>query len=179
MRMMIVLSALVLSLGASVSMASEAMDPHRPDPHHPGCPGHGCEEKTKDVCFNVVCYYHNPQNPPGYKSCRAAAKFQKDVTLSGGEVEDDSNVKNNPELEVSCENTVLYNNSSNRFTNLLGTRFQGQTGPFPAVLLPRGALHSGSNGSSGNHTSSSILEIDSTHGQLKAQGSCYIWTGAP
>jgi hypothetical protein len=144
----------------------------------PDCPpGRACRVPSKEVSFNLVCYYNDRHNPEGYENCKAAAKFQKDVTTDGGEVADDSTFKDNPQLEVSCGHSTLFNNSARRFTDLLGSRIQGETGPHPAITLPRGALHSGSDRTSGDHVSSSTLEIDIGTKLLRTQGICYIWSG--
>jgi hypothetical protein len=167
---------MLLALGSTSAMAHDDDDNN----HGGHCPGgRPCEPKKKDVCFNVQCDFYNADNPVGFRSCKAAARFHKNVTRDGGEIQDDSNSSNNPEFEVNCEGVQLYNNSSHRYTDLLGTRIQGQSGPFPAILLPRGSLHSGANGTSGDHVSPSILEIDSGSRIVRTYGSCHIWTGEP
>ncbi len=143
------------------------------------CPEGNCEPKTKEECFNLVCHYKNKREHGGFERCRAAATFVKDVTLDGGEVRDDSNKRNHPSFEVVCDSTPIYNNGAYRFTDLLGTRIQAQTGPHPAITLPRGALHSGTDGTSGDHISPSILEVDTENGVDRLHGQCYIWTGNP
>jgi len=90
-------------------------------------------------------------------------------------VDDESTGRENPTLVVTCDDRKVFNNSARRFTSLLGTRIQGETGPFPSILLPRGALHSGANNTSGDHVSDSILELD----EHRLEGSCHIWTGFP
>ena len=145
----------------------------------PGCPDR-CELPTQMACFNLVCYYNNAENPDGYKNCKVASRFNKLVTIDGGEVQDDSTIPDNPEFEVSCEDKLIYNNSARRFTDLLGTRIQGEAGPHPSITIPRGALHSGVHGTSGDHIAPSVFEIDTgSHGLLRTRGTCYIWTGVP
>lgn len=146
-----------------------------------GRDGRDCKPKTKDVCFNLVCYYVDHKNPKGYRNCKASAVFDKAVTLDGGEFRDDSTSKNHPQFEVACDDLSPYHsNSALRFTSLLGTRIQAQTGPHPAISLPRGALHSGPDGFSGEHISRSVLEVDAgDEGLLKTDGVCFIWTGQP
>jgi hypothetical protein len=180
MRAFALVGMVVFALSSGMVQADDSViNPNSGDDHR-HCPGPDCKPKTKEVCFNLVCYYNDHKQPEGYKNCRAAATFTKDVTLDGGEVEDDSNHKNNPQLEVSCGgSTLFFNNSARRFTNLLGTRIQGETGPFPAVLLPRGALHSGADNTSGDHTSPSVLELDTGSYLTRSKGFCHIWTGRP
>jgi hypothetical protein len=122
--------------------------------------------------------HHVVVNDDGHyaRSCTVSATFRKDVTLDGGEVQDDSNGENHPQMQVECDGRVIFGPSgAHRFTDLLGTRIQGQSGPTPAVLLPRAALHSGADGQSGSHYSQSILEV----GGERARGSCFIWSGNP
>ena len=144
------------------------------DEHHPPC--RDCQDPTRETCFNLVCHYEfEGEGTP--RHCTASTIFNKAVTRDGGEVQDDSNLSNNPRLEVSCDDKVVFANSARRYTDLLGTRIQGQTGPTPAILLPRGTLHSGSEGSNGGHYSRSILEIDTGQHFLRGKGKCFIWTG--
>jgi hypothetical protein len=102
-------------------------------------------------------------------------------TIDGGEVQDDSTDSNNPQMQVSCDGTSIFGPSgTHRFTDLLGTRIQGQMGPNPALLLPRGALHTGAeHDTSGSHYSQSMLELRGEDGPSRAYGKCFIWTGAP
>lgn len=140
------------------------------------CPD--CKPPTKPVCFNLVCSYQF-DGWDKHASCKVAATFVKDVTKDGGEVTDDSQDDNNPRLEVSCDGIPIFNNSARRYTDLLGTRIQGQEGPDPAVTLPRGELHTGPDGISGGHYSYSTLELDDDTLRRSAKGSCFIWTGYP
>jgi hypothetical protein len=151
--------------------------------------GRDCKPRTKDACFNIVCYYkgkdHHDDDVDAdhgdFKSCKAAAKFVKAVTKDGGEVADDSDHRNSPELEVACDGQTLFlhNNSARRFTDLLGIRIQGLSGPHPAITLPRGALHTGPNGTAGSHVAPSTLELNLDSKVLRQRGVCYIWTGEP
>ncbi len=176
---------LILGVFAAVALSPgmvQAQDaaPTPTDHNPPGhCPDGRCRPETRETCFNLVCYYKNPHNPEGYKNCKVSAKFDKRVTLGGGEVSDDSSQRNNPEFEVQCDNSIIFNNSARRFTDALGTRIQGETGPHPAITLPRGELHTGADGTSGDHVSPSILELDIDSYQLRTEGSCYIWSGTP
>jgi hypothetical protein len=141
---------------------------------------HDCQPKTKPACFNLVCYYDNIQSPHDeFRHCKAAATFNAPVTIDGGEFQSDSRDGNNPQLEVTCDGNVIFNNSAHRYTDLLGSRIQGETGPHPAILLPRGELHSGADDHSGDHQSPSTLQLDGQDGPVSAQGTCYIWTGNP
>lgn len=140
-----------------------------------------CDPPTKLLSFNVVCYFK--ELPDYLKRCKVGAKFIKRVTVDGAEVQDDSREGNlaaeNPALEVSCNDAVLYNGSSHRYTDLLGTRIQGESGPHPAVILPRGVLHGGPDDRSGNHTADAILELDVDSELITSPGICYIWAGYP
>jgi hypothetical protein len=168
-------------------------DQHPGDQHpsdgdqHPGQTCDKCKVPTRDVCFNLVCHYDFDEDvkisgdEDHIRHCTAASTFRKDVTLEGGEVADDSGREddNNPTLEVSCNGRKIWGNSAHRYTDLLGTRIQGQTGPNPAITLPRGELHSGPDHRSGSHYSRSTLELDLGEKVVRAKGSCFIWTGAP
>lgn len=154
------------------------------------CPPPKC---TKEECFNIICHYksHNEKND-GYEKCQVAARFLKNVTLEGGEVEDSSEQPkdhhgNGPregeppnnegphrdffdhQFEVKCDGHLIYNDGARRFTDMLGTRIQAETGPYPAILLPRGTLHAG------HHYAPSWLEL----GEQNMRGSCYIYNGQP
>ena len=179
MRKNFALAAMLVSL-VSLSAFADDEDMGR-------CPGPDCKVKTKKVCFNLQCTYgdhHENEtsiDPEGGhdRNCRAAATFVKAVTKDGGEVSDDSNSHNNPRFEVKCGKDSLTDNSARRFTTLLGTRIQREQGPFPAILLPRGALHSGSDNLAGFHVAKSVLEVDTGHKVKHLHGTCYIWTGNP
>ena len=192
MRFLSYISLIVtISAVGSLSFADEGPGQQSPgqDEHpgqgHPRCPDGNCNPPTKSICFNLVCHYNFPGEGPDQgqhregKSCKVAARFEKLVTIDGGEVTDDSTHPNNPELEVSCDNKMVYNNSAHRFTDLLGTRIQGEMGPHPAITLPRGALHAGAGESSGSHVAASVLELDTGRGFERARGTCFIWTGLP
>lgn len=145
-----------------------------------------CRDETREVNFNLMCNYdfghHLVVNDDGHyaRSCTVSATFRKNVTMDGGEVQDDSNDMNNPQMQVECDGSVIFGPSgARRFTDLLGTRIQGQTGPTPAILLPRAALHSGAEGQSGSHYSESTLEVRAPSGLERARGSCFIWSGNP
>jgi len=175
------------SLGISSAWAGDFDNERRNSP----CSGDHCEIEKKSECFNLVCYFKATDHGRdllsdsgnGFKNCKAAAVFNKDMTKDGGEVQDDSTSENNPALSVSCDDKpAFFDNSSHRYTSLLGTRIQGQTGPHPAIFLPRGALHSGANDQSGPHVANSVLEIDTGVMGSDVQrltGYCDIWTGAP
>jgi hypothetical protein len=148
------------------------------------CPS--CEDPTREVCFNLVCHYdfdHDnafvDDQGESHERCTAASTFKKAVTVDGGEVQDDSTLENNPQLEVVCGGKKIFSSGAHRYTDLLGTRIQGLTGPNPAVLLPRGELHSGAEGQSGSHYSPSTLELAGKKGFARAKGTCFIWTGTP
>ena len=145
-----------------------------------------CTPPTRPVCFNLVCYYHDKDAKNGeFHECKAASTFIKNVSIDGGEVADVSFSPFNPTLEVTCDNNPnpIYNNSSYRVTDLLGTYIQGQSGPNPKVTLPRGELHTGpDNNLDGNHESPSTLTVDTGvagDGHQHMKGECYIWTGNP
>ena len=178
MNKLAMLSLVTIALAAGTARADNAStcDPRDPT----------CNPPTRPVCFNLVCYYHDKDAQTGqYHDCKVASTFIKNVSVDGGEVDDVSVSPNNPTLEVTCDQNPapLYNNSSYRSTDLLGTTIQGQAGPNPTITLPRGELHTGSdNNLGGNHTSPSLLTIDygtagDEHQSLR--GECDIWTGNP
>lgn len=148
-----------------------------------------CKVPKKTVCFNVYCQFEDKKDSDDdredadslrdFHECTAAATFKKEVTVDGGEVVDDSNFENNPELNVVCRGNKIFNSSANRYTDLLGTRIQGESGPFPALLLPRGALSSGADNRSGDHVTFGSLELTLKKGLVHKKGKCFIWTKAP
>jgi len=180
----------LLSFYSPLSLAGDGEGP--PEGGRPPCRGDHCRVPTREECFNLVCDYEfehdvviNDGNGGGgnhrARRCTVAAKFNKNVTIDGGEVQDDSTDSNNPQMQVSCDGTSIFGPSgTHRFTDLLGTRIQGQMGPNPALLLPRGALHTGAeHDTSGSHYSQSMLELRGEDGPSRAYGKCFIWTGAP
>jgi hypothetical protein len=151
-------------------------------------PGQGdcphCKPKTKDVCFNLVCHYKfekehgldSNDNNDHDRECSVASTFTKAVTEDGGgEVQDASDADDKLKLQVSCEGLTVYNDGGHRYTDLLGSRFQGITGPDPAFTLPRGALHAARDGD--GHYAPSILELNLDDEFKRGRGSCFIWTG--
>ena len=143
------------------------------------CPNGNCEPRTRETCFNIQCTFENPNAPAGYQRCEVSAVFDKKVTLGGGEVRDDSSQRDNPEFQVTCDGSSVFNNSARRFTDLLGTRIQGETGPHPSLSLPRGALHTGAHGGAGSHYSPAALELNVLGQWIRTGGTCFIWSGAP
>jgi hypothetical protein len=177
MRVLIALGVLAFALGSAPVRADGGGGSD--DGHH--CPD--CVPETRDVCFNLVCHYdfdedHGPADHE-HHHCTAAATFTKAVTLDGGEVADNSHEGSNPALNISCDDHEYDPRPARRFTGLLGTRIQGETGPTPAILLPRGELHTGPGDQNSGHYSKSILELDADHGFKRGDGSCFIWTGLP
>lgn len=168
MKKLLIVGAIAL-MAASSAWANEECrpgeEPGHPDPH---CPqGKTCPVKcTKEACFTVVCHYQAKDRDDHYQKCRAASTFVTRVTSDGGEVQGDSDLTNSPKFEVECDGHMIYNNGARRFTDLLGTRIQAETGPFPAIVLPRGELHDG------HHFSPSWLEL----GEQNLRGSCYLYT---
>ncbi|OFZ19478.1 MAG: hypothetical protein A2X94_09010 [Bdellovibrionales bacterium GWB1_55_8] len=131
------------------------------------CTGKDCESVAKLVCFNLLCNYEESAPKARYRKCESAARFEKWVTGDGSEIPDISEHPLNPEFEVACDDELLFNNSAYRYTDALGTRLQAQAGPYPATLLPRGALREG------HRYVLSTLELN---GQT-LRGHCYIYTG--
>lgn len=144
--------------------------------HDDDCPA--CHEKTKTVCLNLMCNYTFKYGDKE-RTCTAAAVFDKKVTKDGGEVSDVSGKDDAVKMEVSCEGYPIWNPPARRFTDLLGTRIQGQQGPDPAISLPRGVLHSSEEGKGAGHYSYSTLELNTQDGFKRAHGSCFIWSGNP
>lgn len=181
MRSFVVLGILAMALGSSFAFANDGgqQGGGQQDGGQqggPGCPD--CAPETEEACFNLVCNYEFEPSS-GVRKCSVASTFVKDVTKDGGEVVDNSDWKNNPIFEVSCDGEKIFNNRARRFTDLLGTRIQGESGPTPAILLPRGQLHTSADGQGGGHYSRSVLELDNGHGFIRGKGSCFIWTGYP
>jgi hypothetical protein len=131
-----------------------------------------------EVCFNVFCTYERQnvldaqggQGPHDgqFEKCHAASTFQKFVSDEGEEINDESADRDdNPKFEVECDGKTVYNNSAHRYTDWQGTRIQALAGPYPAVVLGRGALRDT------HQYEISALELwDQT-----LHGYCYIYTG--
>lgn len=132
-------------------------------------PGEECkpEEVSRSVCFNLYCRYQTKDKYNGYKKCRTAARFFKEVGINGEELEDRSEFPFNSQFQVECDGDVIFNGSAYRYTDPKGTRLQAQAGPFPATLLPRGSLRDG------NRYVLSILELE----EQSLKGYCYLYTG--
>lgn len=119
--------------------------------------------------FNVFCKYKPTDEGGRYKKCYAGAWFWKDVSKSGREIEDNSEYPLNPVFEVECDGDTVFNENGRRFTDREGTRIQAETGPYPAIILPRGAL------AEGRRAVPSYLELRTQ----TLKGSCQIYTGEP
>ncbi len=125
------------------------------------CPG------ARRVCFNLYCEFDAREKDSNrFKQCEAAARILKWVGADGSEILDRSSKSNHPSLQVRCDEKVLYNNSSYRFTDEKGTRIQAVPGPYPAVLLPRGTLEDGH-----GHV---LAALELSRQTLK--GSCHLYT---
>ena len=122
---------------------------------------------VQEICFNLVCSYQREGREGTYEKCQAAARFKKWVTAGGGEIWDRSEGVNHPEFEVECDEYMIFNNSALRYTDSLGTRIQGRTGPYPAVVIPRGSLRDG------HSYVPSSLEFSDQH----LRGYCYVYSG--
>jgi hypothetical protein len=136
----------------------------------------------REVCFNVFCTYEREGEQPqvhdehdSYDRCHAGSTFKKWVTDDGEEIEDnsadhdghDDKDRDVIKFEVECDGQHLYNNSAHRYTDWQGTRLQALEGPYPAVVLPRGALKDT------HQYAISALELwDQT-----LHGYCYVYTG--
>src|SRR5262249_3164778 len=114
------------------------------------------------------CSYHDDGAPKEEVKCEAGAVFTKFVTDDGEEIRDISDDHTQPRFEVACDQKTLFNGSAHRFTDWAGTRIQADTGPFPAVLLPHGALKEG------HRYEASALEL--ADGE-SLRGYCFIYTG--
>jgi hypothetical protein len=122
----------------------------------------------RQVCFNLVCNYQKGDDP-GFSKCQAASTFTKWVAADGSELQDASEAPQNPQLEVECDEQVLFNSSARRFTDEQGTRIQAENGPYPALLLPSRSLQD-----THRYVLSSLELSNQT-----LSGYCYIWTGEP
>ncbi len=134
---------------------------------------HGCDPKQhvcppRPICLNLVCDYERVHGQDdGFSKCRAASRFTKLVSWDGDEIRDRSSVEETVSLEVECDGQTIFNNSANRFTDAQGTRLQAKSGPYPAVMLPRGTL------SDEHRYVASALELkDQT-----LRGVCYVYPG--
>jgi hypothetical protein len=134
-----------------------------------------CQRPPREVCFNVFCTYDRDHDGKeqghdehdGYDKCHAGATFNKFVTDDGVEIDDDSDHDRNPKFEVECDGRPIYNNSGHRYTDWQGTRIQAIQGPYPAIVLGKGALRDT------HQYSVSALELwDQT-----LHGYCYVYTG--
>jgi hypothetical protein len=123
-------------------------------------------DPPKEVCFNVYCNYAR-EDRYGFEKCKAVSVFKKLVAADGDEIQDVSRRPQNPQLAIECDSRVIFNNSGRRYTDYLGTRIQAETGPYPAILLPKHALEEG------RRYVNSSLELD---GQF-LKGYCYLYTG--
>ncbi len=124
-------------------------------------------EGIRPVCFNVFCEYKSKDPHSTYNACSVGTIFWKDVSDSGKEIGDNSIQGNNPDFEVECDKSRIFNSSGHRYTDFMGTRIQAQIGPWPAITLPHGAL------ADGHRYVLSDLEL----GAEKYRGFCYIYTG--
>lgn len=137
------------------------------------CKGKDCpppERPPRPVCFNVYCTYQGDEQQGAkkhYDRCTAAASFVHLVADDGDEVFDNSADSSNPAFEVQCDSQVLYDGPAHRYTDRLGSRIQGIPGPYPAIVLPVGAL------TELRHYSESSLEVD----DQRLSGDCYVYTG--
>lgn len=139
--------------------------------------GAGDHEKEKDkkplpkpLCFTLFCIYHRKADDHrGPMKCRAASDFKKNVAPNGDELWDNSMPGTHPSLEVECDHTLVYRSGGIRYTDWNGTRVQGTPGPFPAITLPREALHEG------HYYSYSFLQFE----DQTLPGQCFIYTKAP
>ncbi len=143
--------------------------------HDGNCTDRECQPKTKEVCFNLYCDYDldTPHDHHDHydKPCTAASTFTKKVTEDGAEVPEslDGN------LEIKCDGQSWIGRAD-IFTGLLGSRFQTETGPNPAIFLPRGSLTAGCENNIQGHYSTSGIELND-HGKfIRGEGKCFIWT---
>lgn len=137
----------------------------------------GSASGSRSVFFKLECFHFNPQAEVGIRKCKVGSTFEKKVSQDGWELIDDSVSSDHPTLDVNCEGWSR-SYSAKRFTNLLGTRLQNESDPFPSLGLPRGVLHSGNGPTSGNHVSTALLEIEIGAEIHSLPGVCYIWTNS-
>lgn len=104
---------------------------HDREDHHHG---------ARHVTFNVFCRYYDNRHRDEKPVCYAGALFKKSVGVLGGEVFDETERRDGPQFEVECEGSTIYNSGARRYTDRDGTRIQAETGPYPAIVLPPGAL---------------------------------------
>ena len=161
-------TSLILKLAAASLILLQSLAHASDDSHDHQKPD------RQSVCFNLVCKYAAKPPQEGDSSadrspstCRAAAVFTKDIAIDGSELFDVSDGDSNPDFEVECDDHVLFNDRAHRYTDSMGTRIQALTGPYPAMLLPRGTLRD----TRGYITSN--LDLD---GRVYS-GYCYLYTG--
>lgn len=130
------------------------------------CKDGNCHPSVRPVCFNVFCTFER-DGASQYDKCQAASTFTHLVYDDGSEFYDNSSEVNNPTFEIQCDGNVLYNSSAHRYTDYLGTRIQAIPGPYPAIVLPQGALKEI------RHYSEASLEF----ADQQIKGSCYLYTG--
>lgn len=165
-----------LLLGSGAGFASDSSDKLPPEDKLPE--SFDCKDPDNLTCFNIYCRYEESRHDDdksdsftdshdSYEKCRAASQFKKNVGDDGSEIEDRSYPPFNPRMAVECDGSVIYNNSAHRYTDYKGTRIQAQHGPYPAILLPKGALRDD------HHYVRSVLELS----DQTLKGYCYIYTG--
>lgn len=98
------------------------------------------EQAKRSIVFNVFCRFYKEHARGNKPICYAGARFNKAVGAHGGEVFDDSAYPESPQFEVECEGSTIHNSAGQRYTDRVGTRIQAETGPYPAIVLPSGAL---------------------------------------
>ncbi len=135
------------------------------------CKGKDCAPEH-EICLNVFCSFHGKDGDHDQdgEMCEAAAVFQKEVDPDGDEIHDSTASPHNPAFAVACEHRTIFQGPAHRYTDDMGTRLQAEAGPFPAVILPPGALHEG------HREVPALLELS---GERKVPGSCQIYTGEP
>ncbi len=175
MRNVTFAAALCIVFGSGMAMADTRGEGGGGGDDH-DCPA--CHEKTKPVCMNLKCDYKFRHHDKDI-NCAVVTVFNKTVTEDGGEVSDVSGKDDDVKMEIACEGTPIWNGPARRFTDLLGTRIQGEQGPNPAITLPRGVLHSNEDGKGAGHYSHSRLELQTDEGWKRADGACFIWSGNP
>jgi hypothetical protein len=154
MHKSLIVAASLLSAGYSYS------------PRAAECPGKDCPPpKPREVCFNVYCQFKKSDSSE--QKCHAASRFIKAVNDDGSEIEDTATPDSFPVLEIECDERVIYNNGGHRFTDFTGTRIQSEAGPYPALVLPKGALREP------HHMSTARLELE----EETYRGECYIYMG--
>lgn len=121
---------------------------------------------SRETAFHIFCTYEKQEGRP--QRCHTAALLRKTVRGDGEELLDNSALPRQTHFEAECDGALIFNGAAQRFTDHMGTRLQPETGPYPATVLPEGALRAG------RRRSQSVLELP----DAALSGHCQIYETA-